>query len=32
MIADFNRMKKLYGMMKNDRNIRKQFSKFMPKM
>ncbi len=31
MIADFNKMKKLFGMMKNDRNVRKQFSKFMPK-
>ena len=31
LISDFNKMKKLYKMMKNDRNIRKQFSKFMPK-
>ncbi|MDE1874060.1 MAG: signal recognition particle receptor subunit alpha [Candidatus Micrarchaeota archaeon] len=31
MIADFNKMRKLFGMMKNDRNVRKQFSKFMPK-
>ncbi|MCL5239216.1 MAG: signal recognition particle receptor subunit alpha [Candidatus Marsarchaeota archaeon] len=31
MIADFNKMKKMYKLMKNDRNVRKQFSKFMPK-
>lgn len=31
MVADFNKMKKMYKLMKNDRNVRKQFSKFMPK-
>lgn len=31
LISDFNKMKKLFKMMKNDRNVRKQFSKFMPK-
>ncbi len=31
LISDFNKMKKFYNMMKNDRNVRKQFSKFMPK-
>jgi signal recognition particle subunit SRP54 len=31
LISDFNKMKKLYKMMKSDRNVRKQFSKFMPK-
>lgn len=31
LISDFNKMKKLYRMMKSDRNVRKQFSKFMPK-
>ncbi len=31
LISDFNKMKKMFSMMKNDRNVRKQFSKFMPK-
>ncbi len=31
LISDFNKMKKMYKLMKNDRNVRKQFSKFMPK-
>jgi signal recognition particle subunit SRP54 len=31
LISDFNKMKKLFNMMQNDRNVRKQFSKFMPK-
>ncbi len=31
MITDFNKMKKMYNLMKSDRNVRKQFSKFMPK-
>jgi signal recognition particle subunit SRP54 len=29
MIADFNKMKKLFGSMKNDRNFKKRFAKFM---
>ncbi len=31
LISDFNKMKKLYNMMKSDRNVRKQFGRFMPK-
>ena len=31
LVSDFNKMKRLYGRFKNDRNLRKQFSKFMPK-
>ena len=31
LISDFNKMKKFYSMMKSDRNVRKQFSRFMPK-
>ncbi len=31
MVSDFNKMKRLYAKMQNDRNLRKQMSKFMPK-
>ncbi|MDG7045955.1 MAG: signal recognition particle protein [Nitrososphaerota archaeon] len=29
LISDFNKMKKMFGMVKNDRGLRKRFSKFM---
>ncbi len=31
LVSDFNKMKRLYGKMQNDRNLRKQMSRFMPK-
>ncbi len=31
LIADFNKMKKMADMLKNNRDVRKQMSKFMPK-
>ncbi len=31
LIGDFNKMKKMFGMFKNNRDFRKQFSKFVPK-
>ncbi|VVB77234.1 Signal recognition particle 54 kDa protein [uncultured archaeon] len=31
LISDFNKMKKVYSRFKTDRNMRKQFSRFMPK-
>lgn len=31
LISDFNKMKRLYSAFKNDRNVRRQFSKFIPK-
>lgn len=31
LISDFNKMKKLYNKFKNDRNIMKNLSKFMPR-
>lgn len=32
LISDFNKMKKMMSMFKNDRNIKKNLSKFMPGM
>ncbi len=29
LLSDFNKMKKMFGMVKNDRGLRKRFSKFM---
>ncbi len=29
LLSDFNKMKKMFGMVKNDRDFRKKFSKFM---
>ncbi len=29
LLSDFNKMKKMFGMVKNDRSLRKRFSKFM---
>ena len=30
LISDFNKMKKMAGMLKNNRDLKKQMSKFMP--
>ena len=32
LIADFNKMKKMADMLKNNRDVKKQMSKFMPGM